>query len=185
MWQRWNQSTHIFEKSDNDGASWVPLPLDVSAFSEGVLAKARQHAETAYKIGGDWTPVLTFATPGDLSVSYSDQTGKYKKIENAAGSIILATFRIITTAFTHTTAAGACRITGLPVADALGNRRGILTFQGITKATYTSFVCTTITGQTYLELRAGGSGVANAIVDVADMPTGGVIQLAGTIIYFV
>lgn len=41
MWQRWNQSTHIFEKSDNDGASWTPLPLNASSFTEGNLDRAR------------------------------------------------------------------------------------------------------------------------------------------------
>jgi len=48
MWQRWNQSTHIFEKSDNDGASWVPLPLSATILSEGVITRARQDALTAY-----------------------------------------------------------------------------------------------------------------------------------------
>lgn len=37
MWQRWNQSTHIFEKSDNDGASWTPLPLNASIITEGTI----------------------------------------------------------------------------------------------------------------------------------------------------
>lgn len=41
MWQRWNQTTHIFEKSDTDGASWVPLPLSGSVITEGTVADAR------------------------------------------------------------------------------------------------------------------------------------------------
>jgi azurin len=49
MWQRWNQTTHIFEKSDNDGSSWTPLGLDAAILTEGALAKARQHTQTAYK----------------------------------------------------------------------------------------------------------------------------------------
>jgi hypothetical protein len=49
MWMRWNQTTHIFEKSDNNGSSWVPLALDASIITEGALAKARHHAQTAFK----------------------------------------------------------------------------------------------------------------------------------------
>lgn len=41
MWQRWNSSTHIFEKSDNDGGSWVALPLNASVLNEGNLDSAR------------------------------------------------------------------------------------------------------------------------------------------------
>src|SRR3990167_5810415 len=33
---------------------------------------------------GTWTPVLTFATAGDLSVAYSVQVGSYVKIGNLA-----------------------------------------------------------------------------------------------------
>lgn len=41
MWQRWNQTTHIFEKSTDDGANWTPLPLDGSIISEGLLSVSR------------------------------------------------------------------------------------------------------------------------------------------------
>jgi len=37
VWQRWNQTTHIFEKSENNGASWVPLPLSASIITEGAI----------------------------------------------------------------------------------------------------------------------------------------------------
>lgn len=59
-----------------------------------------------------WTPVLTFATVGDLSVAYSAQVGSYTKI----GKLITLTCNIVTTTFTHTTASGALQVTGLPVA---------------------------------------------------------------------
>lgn len=41
MWERWNQSTKIFEKSTNNGASWTPLGLDASIITQGVLDPAR------------------------------------------------------------------------------------------------------------------------------------------------
>jgi hypothetical protein len=49
MWQRWNQSTHIFEKSDNDGATWLPLPLSGSIITEGQLTRAVMPTGTAYR----------------------------------------------------------------------------------------------------------------------------------------
>lgn len=49
MWQRWNQTTHIFEKSIDDGAIWVPLPLDGTIISEGTVADARLSSNVALK----------------------------------------------------------------------------------------------------------------------------------------
>lgn len=54
MWQRWNQTSHIFEKSDNDGALWTPLPLNGSIITEGTV------------------PLARMPTYGDLAI-----TGKY------------------------------------------------------------------------------------------------------------
>jgi len=36
MWQRYNQGTHIFEKSLDNGASWVPMPINASIL-EGTI----------------------------------------------------------------------------------------------------------------------------------------------------
>ena len=48
MWQRWNQTTHIFEKSDDDGANWVPLPLDASILTEGTIPPSVLGGSLAY-----------------------------------------------------------------------------------------------------------------------------------------
>lgn len=72
---------------------------------------------------GSFTPTLTFATAGDLAVTYSARIGQYTKI----GDMMMVTIRIATSAFTHTTAAGAFRITGLPAAllSTAGNIVGV------------------------------------------------------------
>lgn len=62
---------------------------------------------------GVWTPEMTFATPGDLSVAYASQDGSY----NIEGRMFHFTWRINCTP-THTTASGPVRITGLPFACA-------------------------------------------------------------------
>lgn len=41
MWLRWNQSTNIFEKSTDDGATWSGILLDAIILTQGVLATAR------------------------------------------------------------------------------------------------------------------------------------------------
>jgi hypothetical protein len=127
-----------------------------------------------------WTPVLTFATPGDLSVTYSDQVGTYTKI----GRQVTVHFGISTSAFTHTTASGQLKITGLPFTVGL-DAYGPGFFQGITKAGYTSVSFEANASSTEILVWASGSGVAGGGVVVADVPTGGIVQLYGTITYFV
>lgn len=51
MWQRWNQTTHIFEKSDNNGASWTPLGLSADIITEGTINPARLPAQQAFPVG--------------------------------------------------------------------------------------------------------------------------------------
>lgn len=41
MWQRWNQGTHIFEKSSDNGNTWTPLGLNAAIITEGVIDSAR------------------------------------------------------------------------------------------------------------------------------------------------
>src|SRR3990172_6973053 len=82
---------------------------------------------------GTWTPVLTFATPGNLSVVYTTQTGRYQKI----GRVVNAYFTMSTSTFTHTTASGSLNITGLPFTSITSSSIrlcGSLLWQGITKA---------------------------------------------------
>lgn len=122
---------------------------------------------------GTFTPVLTFATPGDVAVAYTNQVARYTRI----GNRIHAQIDILTSSFTHTTASGNLRITGMPVGimpRATGARwQGALEFQGITKATYTNFAMAAIALDASLYITASGSGVARSLVTAADMPTGG------------
>lgn len=133
---------------------------------------------------GAWTPVLTFATPGDLAVTYAadGQTGRWTKL----GDEVTLWGRIETSAFTHTTAVGALQITGVPIAalnvtalDFMGKLR----WQGITKANYTEIAAVLAAGASTLTAEASGSGQAIAAVAAADMPTGGTVVLEFTITY--
>jgi len=133
-------------------------------------------------VTGAWTPVLTFVTPGDLSVTYSTQVGSYTKI----GRIVHLTCQIVTSAFTHTTASGNLNITGIPFASSNTtsvNHQGALVWQGITKASYTNVVLRLAANSSTIDLMASGSGQAASNVAAADMPTGGTVSLSASLTY--
>ncbi|WP_436640028.1 DUF2793 domain-containing protein [Microbaculum sp. FT89] len=104
-----------------DGVGWLAWVDDEEAFY--VLTATGWEALTtggAVAIeAGTWTPAVTFQTPGDVSVSYSTQTGTYIRV----GDTVFVTF-VLSFTPTHTTASGQFRISGLPVtvaSDGLGS----------------------------------------------------------------
>ena len=135
-----------------------------------------------------WTPTWTFATPGDFSVTYGINQGKYFRL----GSFVFAFFEVtsVTNGFDHTTAAGALRISGLPrrvLSTASGNAMsgGSLYFAGITNGVvaWTQYTPEAVAGETYIEIRASGSGVVNGVVSATDMPTNGTVRTIGFVVY--
>lgn len=123
-----------------------------------------------------WTPVLTFATPGNLSVTYTSQVGTYTKI----GRVVFYQFEIITSGFTHTTASGNMQVTGLPFTSASTSgteHAAPLEWSGITKTNYTAVVAYVGTNVSLVGFLASGSGVGQATVAVADVPSGGSVIL--------
>ena len=167
---------HIFRQSDN---AWV-----TKAEGGQIKFPATQNASSDANTlddyeEGTWTPVLTFATPGNVSVTYSTQSADYTKI----GRLVHANFSIITSAFTHTTASGNLRITGLPFTVGAELSAGAVFFGGITKASYTQVVARATNGVNYIDLVASGSGVGAAAVTASDCPTGGVMQLRGSVVF--
>lgn len=128
-----------------------------------------------------FTPTLTFATPGDLAVTYTTRVGDC----TIQGREVHGSFRIVTTVttgFTFTTAAGNLNITGFPITPSSDSGfvwDGACTWGGITKAGYTNIVCTLAAGSPIILLTASGSGVAPATITAADMPTGGNVVLRG------
>lgn len=129
-----------------------------------------------------WTPVVTFATPGDLNVVYSTQVGTYTRI----GKLVVATYSIITSTFTHSTASGALRITGLPVAGrtlAGISQTGTVAWAGITKANYTDIASQLGSAGTFLTFTVSGSAQAIAALSTGDTPSAGTLILQGTITY--
>lgn len=135
---------------------------------------------------GAWTPTLTFATPGNLSVAYAanSRIGVYTKV----GRTVFLSFIITTSTFTHTTASGACRITGLPFTSANvtnQNAYGGCTWQGITKANYSDVVPAVFANNAIVNFTISGSGQNATNLTAADMPTGGTVVLNGNVPFIV
>lgn len=132
---------------------------------------------------GVWTPVLTFGTPGDLSVVYSVQWGEWGR----DGQFCTVNFHVATSSFTWTTASGNLNLTGLPFnASGVTNGawEGQLNWSGITKANFTD-ICPQIlaSAPSVIAFRAAGSGQAAGNVVAADVPSAGSVLLRGALRY--
>lgn len=167
-----NQLTNVV--TGNISLGGVP---SVSCLIEGNSPAASNYV-------GDFTPVVTFDTAGNLSVTYSSQVGKWIR----EGRKITVFYNIVTSAFTHTTASGVLRITGLPFTSANVTNQlfvGSIMFGGITKAGYTQVVGNVNPNESRISIAASGSGVAASAVSAADCPTGGTLTLRGSVSYYI
>jgi hypothetical protein len=134
---------------------------------------------------GLWTPSLTFAVPGNLSITYNEQSGYWTRV----GNFVICSFNLLTAVFTHTTASGNALFSGFPLTPhqltGEGSSISTLRFAGITKANYTQF-CVSLghsSTPTLALIRASAQGQTTGIVTASDMPTGGVVILDGMLIY--
>lgn len=133
---------------------------------------------------GTWTPVLTFTTAGDLNVAYTTQVASYTKI----GRVVTVEFNIVTSTFTHTTASGNCRVTGLPFtsANTTGlNYFGGMQWSGVTAAGYTDLNASVGPNTNYLQFALCGSAQVATVLATGGMPTGGSVILAGSCTFHV
>ncbi len=198
--------TEAFEVSKGDTTQWYALLSQLKTFALGsVAAEAFAATPTSANFkallsdelgesGGlvpfystnTWMPAVTFATPGNLSVAYSfTPYGRYVRI----GNLVHARFWLVTSTFTHTTASGALRVTGLPFTSASDASSltsvGPLIWGGIAKATYTNVVARVNDNVNYVDFWASGSAAAAAAIGAADVPTGGTVHLQGSVSYSV
>lgn len=123
---------------------------------------------------GTFTPTVSFGTPGNLSVTYSTQTGRYTKV----GRQVLVTINIVTSAFTHTTASGNFLVGTLPFTPA-SQSPGATDLQGITRATAVQATVTTVASSTSMlvVLQNISTGAARVIASTTDVPSGGTLNM--------
>lgn len=135
-----------------------------------------------YTAATTWTPVVTFATPGNLSVSYATQVGYYLQI----GGIVFYQFSMTFTP-TFTTASGNFRLTGLPVTVNANSIEigAVATVKGITyPATTTYITCYANTSTTYVEFLSSGTGTNGNNLQATNFTTTVQAQLIGSGYYF-
>lgn len=136
---------------------------------------------STYAQSQTWTPTFSFATPGNLSVSYGNQTGYYSRI----GNIITAHFQLACTP-TFTTASGNVEISGLPFAIGQTYAFGACLIQGpaFPSGTTSPFL-QAVTNQSYFVIGSSGSATAAAYFTNTQVTSGTTLNLSGSITYLV
>jgi hypothetical protein len=126
-----------------------------------------------------FTPTFTFATPGDLSVSYATQVALYERI----GNVVTYTIYLTCTP-TFTTGAGAIRIAGLPLTVLTGGYTfyGNIVNDGGLTYTGTTIYALPTSGQTYITIEQTKSATAEGTLAATALVSGVAItfKIAGS-----
>lgn len=169
--------------SSNESGDELVLTSGQIAFPASQNASAAANTLDDYE-EGTWTPALSCNTVGNLSVSYTTQLGVYTKI----GRQVHASFYILTSAMTHTTASGRLTIS-LPMAAASAAYyiKGTLMVSGDNLTTVSGMTCEIGTDGTSLISLCYLTDADNiAYMAVADHTSGGsAMTIYGTISYWV
>jgi len=153
----------------------LPVSTGISGLGTGITTLLASTYET-----GTWTPAVSFATPGNLSVSYTIQTGQYVKI----GALVYI-YMVLQFTPTYTTASGAVAITGMPFSAADTNVGGVLGGQlaGLTYPASRVFPVIRFTSGTNIGVVAFASGFASSSITTTQMPSGTAQQFIFTVCY--
>ena len=124
---------------------------------------------------GTFTPALAWGTPGTSTWAVTFANGFYTKIGNRV--FFHVAMQVVPT---NGTATGALNLTGLPFAAsaiANSNTRFPVQMGGWSKAGYSSIACNVVPGGTSANFIAMGSGVALSAVALADVASGGTVNV--------
>lgn len=128
-----------------------------------------------------WTPSLTFDTPGDLAITYGSRVGRVTKV----GRMVHLSFVVTTSAFTHSTASGSFRITGMPFSAVSGwEQTGTTEHQNLNlSAPYHQVNLNLQSGRTDLRLVASGASAGRVALSTTHVPSGVNLSFVGQITY--
>ena len=179
------QSATVYEDEANTFTATGNNFDEILAVDKGLQFPATQVADAGANVlddyeEGTWTPTLTAATPGNLSVVYITRVGSYTKV----GEVVRLDVYIETSTFTHTTASGRMRITGVPFTNnAAYYGSGSLTVDDFTKAGYVCCSAIIDPNTAIINGYASGSGVSAAYAQITDFPTGQTPVFTGSVLY--
>lgn len=166
----------IIGGSSGTFVNWIDLCGDfVNTVTDGSAYGATRFI---YEKHGVFTPSIVFAVAGDLSIAYvaNGQIGRFQRV----GNKVKVQVYLKTSTFTYTTASGNLSIIGLPFTSKTvtnGDAIGSLSYQGITKANYTTWVPHIGSATTAVGIYGSGSGQTQVSLTAADMPSAGTVIL--------
>lgn len=121
----------------------------------------------------EFTPTFTFATPGDVSVSYTTQIGLLVR----EGDLVWYYIDILGT-ITHTTASGALRIAGLPLTLSAAATVPVSTWSNINLGSgFTSVAAELSPTGGFLNVTQAGDSVDAIFVTTAHVTTGSSVRI--------
>lgn len=162
------------------------IAITQAANASNSAAEAAASAADLAATFGTYLPVLSFVTPGNLTVAYSSRAGSYFRI----GRLVFVSISLTTSTFTHTTASGNLTIS-LPIPAAAGVDSGLqLVFKSnaiLTSADRTFIVPVAVGGGSVMTLRQHASTISGGTttIAVANAPTGGAVTLVISGVYLV
>lgn len=130
-----------------------------------------------------WTPVFTFATPGNLSVSYAVQNGWYSRI----GNIVTVNFSLTATP-TFTTASGIALVTGLPFTSNSATENttvGAVYIENIIITPFTYVVSSIDDNSSFIVFSGCMTGAAAGNLSPGSFTSGVSMTMISTLTYFV
>ena len=160
------------------------VPIYGTGVATALAVSTNSNGGFAVETDGTWTPTITFATAGDLSVSYANQNGYYSRV----GNTVTANFTLVFTP-TFTTASGLFEIASFPVASRSGtqnNAQGSLLTATMIFPTGTSSICLSMaSASTVCSIYGSGSTVSGGFVSASSFVSGTQYVMQGTITYLV
>lgn len=140
---------------------------------EGLLRATAGVVDPITYMEGEFTPTMTFSTPGDLSVVYTVQNGRYRRIDD----LVFIFMRLDCTP-TYASASGSLFIEGLPF-TVVDNADGgqvmeidIVTSSVTWPAGGTDLTVSPANNATRMVILSTGSGAVRGVFGTAQYPSG-------------